>query len=159
MGGELCSYMYIVLSGSLVYSKYSGILQSFRKIEDRQSRSSKVCIVLTPITPGTDCNTKAVAEQECNPNQAISEAALWTPWLHVGDLAAQRHSNMFKLSPADFVGLIDSYPSVRASFRIHAARFVEVMNAEARHENTLDVHLGVSDMLDSARVFGGRRPQ
>lgn len=100
---EVCSRMYIVISGHVQYCA---------NVQQRDSANSGPALVRRTLHEG----------------KWVSEAALWTGWVHRGELRAVTDCLLFALDASGFARVISSHKSAHAFAAAYARKFVEGLN-------------------------------
>jgi len=101
--GEVCSRMYVVISGHVQYCA---------NVQQRDAAGSAPALVRRTLHGG----------------KWLSEAALWTGWVHRGELRAVTDCLLFALDASGFARVISSHKSAHAFAAAYARRFVEGLN-------------------------------
>lgn len=101
--GEVCSRMYIVVSGHVQYCA---------NVQQRDTVGAGPALVRRTLHGG----------------KWLSEAALWTGWVHRGELRAVTDCLLFALDASGFARVISSHKSAHAFAAAYARRFVESLN-------------------------------
>eukprot|EP00405_Crypthecodinium_cohnii_P033630 CAMPEP_0206532502 /NCGR_PEP_ID=MMETSP0325_2-20121206/4421_1 /ASSEMBLY_ACC=CAM_ASM_000347 /TAXON_ID=2866 /ORGANISM="Crypthecodinium cohnii, Strain Seligo" /LENGTH=337 /DNA_ID=CAMNT_0054028993 /DNA_START=28 /DNA_END=1038 /DNA_ORIENTATION=- len=102
--GEVCSKMYVIISGHVQYCA---------TVPQRDA------------PPGSP---PAIVKRTLRGGQWLSEAALWTGWVHRGELRAVTDSLLFALDAAGFARVISSHKSAHTYAAAYARKFVEGLN-------------------------------
>ncbi|CAE7876343.1 HSPA4 [Symbiodinium sp. KB8] len=119
--GESCSMMYVIISGQ---SQYAAQLPP-----PRDSPAG---------TPGTQ------VRKTLQSGQWLSEAALWTGWVHRGELRTLCDCLFFGLEAGRFARVISSQKSAHAFAASYARKFVEGLNRSIQSDITEDGFAGYS---------------
>jgi len=135
--GELCSSMYFVAEGRMCYLKYCFALRNFATPGTMKLSKAR--------TKTMEKDTGACIERLCHQGKALSEAVLWTNWVHCGDATAQSHAALLKLNTVDFQAVTSSYTVVDRVMKRHAQLFVKILNKVERMQR--------SDLFDSVVVI------
>jgi len=101
--GEVCSRMYIVISGHVQY---------WANVQQRDAVGAQPALVRRTLHGG----------------KWLSEAALWTGWVHRGELRAVTDCLLLALDASGFARVISSHKSAHAFAAAYARRFVEGLN-------------------------------
>jgi len=72
----------------------------------------------------------------------LSEATIWCPWVHQGDLSSRNYGSVLALKVAELLPLVSRFIVVRGMVLEHASIFVEMLNSCVR-----------SDLFDSRAVL------
>lgn len=100
--GEVCSRMYVVINGHVQYCA---------NVQQRDGGAGP-----------------AVVRRTLHGGQWLSEAALWTGWVHRGELRAVTDCLLFALDASGFARVISSHKSAHAFAAAYARKFVEGLN-------------------------------
>jgi len=117
--GEACTKMYVIISGVAQYTGH---------------------FLLRDTPPGT---SPQLNRRRLHSGEWLSEAALWTGWVHRGELRTLSHCLLFALDASGFARVISSHKSAHAFAAGYARKFVEGLN---RGLQTDLVEAGVVDM-------------
>jgi len=101
--GELCSRMYVIINGRAQY---------VASVQQQDSTNSGPALVKRVLHGG----------------QWLSEAALWTSWVHRGDLRALTDCLFFALDASVFARVISAHKSAHSFAAAYARKFVEGLN-------------------------------
>lgn len=102
--GEACSRMYVIISGHAQYCA---------NVQPRDA------------PPGVG---PTQVRRMVHSGQWLSEAALWTGWVHRGELRAVTECLIFALDASGFARVISSHKSAHAYAATYARKFVESLN-------------------------------
>lgn len=102
--GEVCSRMYIVVSGTVQYCA---------EVPQRSTAGGPAM---------------ATVRRTLHGGKWLSEAALWTGWVHRGEMRAVAECLLFVLDASGFARVISSHKSAHAFAAAYARRFVEGLN-------------------------------
>merc|ERR1711972_135902 len=86
---------------------------------------------------GEECPTEEVVVM--HPGSWCSEATLWTEWVHVGKLTAERYSEVLALDAANFVATTQAHRDVFRSSAEYSVKFVAQLNDQARKGELTDL--------------------
>mmetsp|Transcript_85005 Transcript_85005/g.133761 ORF Transcript_85005/g.133761 Transcript_85005/m.133761 type:complete len:134 (+) Transcript_85005:3-404(+) len=112
------------------------------------------------ITHKTSMASKTQDHAQSNPikridkGRLVSEASLWMPWVHVGDLCSTDHGQCFAICTLDLIAALERHPASLDIFSCYAQRFVRAARCanhaahSARMIELMDV-LTVLEMEDS----------
>merc|ERR1712224_328299 len=104
LAGDPCSRMYFVVSGQLQYTSYE--------------------------RPGTRrAPEEAQSQRMLCSGDWLCEAALWTSWVHRGDLRVVSDCLLFALDASGFARVVSGHKAAHVSAAAYARRFVEGLNA------------------------------
>lgn len=101
--GDACSHMYIIISGHVQYSA---------NVQRDAALGGAVQQVRRTLHGG----------------QWLSEAALWTGWIHRGETRVITETLLFALDATQFAKVISSHKSAHAFAAAYARKFVEGLN-------------------------------
>eukprot|EP00932_Pfiesteria_piscicida_P011897 SRR837773.23152.p1 GENE.SRR837773.23152~~SRR837773.23152.p1 ORF type:complete len:360 (-),score=83.37 SRR837773.23152:16-1068(-) len=104
MAGEVCSKMYVIISGHVQYSA---------TVPQRDAPAGAMPTIVKRTLRG---------------GQWLSEAALWTSWVHRGELRAVTDCLLFALDASGFARVISSHKSAHNYAAAYARKFVEGLN-------------------------------
>jgi len=104
MAGEVCSKMYVIISGHVQYCA---------TVQQRDAPAGSV---------------PAIVKRTLHGGQWLSEAALWTGWVHRGELRAITDCLLFALDASGFARVISSHKSAHTYAAAYARKFVEGLN-------------------------------
>jgi hypothetical protein len=79
--------------------------------------------------------------------QCVSEAALWTQWMHLGRMVAMRESDLVKISAATFRHIVLEYPLHSSYARKYGALFLQVINEKLRDRVASDLHVDLTQEM------------
>jgi hypothetical protein len=151
---QYCSHVYFLVDGTVVYVKCSRLLPALASTARRTSMSQSMdtYVSLRNSTMSQKGNGKQglLAGYRLQHFTAVSEAALWTRWNHMGECTSQSHSSLLALQVADFQTVCTSYCFVLKLLREHARYFVNMLNKAAGQH-------GRSDLCDTMRLMGSRK--
>jgi len=116
--GEQCSQMYFVANGNLQYTMSQPREQDARRPQDA-----------------------AYLRRTLSSGQWLSEAALWTSWVHRGELRVITDSFLFALDASGFARVISSHKVAHVLAASYARKFVETLNRGPQ-----------TDLMDAAPV-------
>lgn len=102
--GEACSRMYVVVSGHVQYSA---------SVQPRDAAAGAA---------------PAQVRRTLHGGQWLSEAALWTGWVHRGELRVVTDCLLFALDASGFARVISSHKSAHQFAAEYARKFVEGLN-------------------------------
>merc|ERR1711862_761348 len=126
---ELCSCMYFVRTGSLVYLRYSCFCSN--RYRPRPSSSNEDA-------DGYKSSQNVVRAGDC-----LSEPVLWCRWQHCGDLAGQAPATLLELHIEDLNEVATNYPDVVDWGSKHAKFVVDVLNGTTV----------LSDLLNTSSIY------
>eukprot|EP00927_Polykrikos_kofoidii_P065284 TRINITY_DN61066_c0_g1_i1.p1 TRINITY_DN61066_c0_g1~~TRINITY_DN61066_c0_g1_i1.p1 ORF type:complete len:409 (-),score=63.48 TRINITY_DN61066_c0_g1_i1:335-1465(-) len=106
--GEACSQMYFIVSGHVLYTGH---------IKDPDPRRSH----------DGSCGVTQI-RRTLHGGQWLSEAALWTGWVHRGELRVVTDCLLFTLGASGFARVISSHKSAHVFAAGYARKFVETLN-------------------------------
>jgi len=66
---------------------------------------------------------------EVNVNEWISEAALWTQWMHIGDLRARNETRLCRLDSRVFGDIVSQFDHADFDPKVYAVEFVNNLNS------------------------------
>lgn len=106
--GEACSQMYFIVSGHVLYTGH---------IKDPDPRRA---------LEGS-CGVTQI-QRTLHGGQWLSEAALWTGWVHRGELRVVTDCLLFTLGASGFARVISSHKLAHVFAACYARKFVETLN-------------------------------
>ncbi|CAE8711022.1 unnamed protein product, partial [Polarella glacialis] len=108
--GESCGMMYIVVNGMAQYT--------------------------AQLPAGRGGGHPTLVRRVLQGGQWLSEAALWTGWVHRGELRTLSECLFFGLDAAKFAKVISSHKSVHSCAAGYARKFVEGLNSSVQSDIT-----------------------
>ena len=102
--GEACSKMYVIISG---HAQYNASMQA---------------------RDGSPGASMSHIRRTLHSGQWLSEAALWTGWVHRGELRVVTDCMLVALDASGFARVISSHKSAHQYAAQYARRFVESLN-------------------------------
>mmetsp|Transcript_57732 Transcript_57732/g.122814 ORF Transcript_57732/g.122814 Transcript_57732/m.122814 type:complete len:794 (-) Transcript_57732:368-2749(-) len=142
--GSICSRLYLMTSGEGHYTRYAKTFAALL------SGESAIAAGLGGAA-GADADVASIEQEsksstsspenfqmfedrhrqlqggEVRAGSLLSEFALWTPWLHKGDLEATGEVTMFTINIGAFGELVCHFASVQQHFRLHAHRVLNFL--------------------------------
>lgn len=106
--GEACCQMYFVVSGHVLYTG------NIKETDPQKTADGQYAVTQIRRT--------------LHGGQWLSEAALWTGWVHRGELRVVADCFLFALSAAGFARVISSHKSAHVFAAGYARKFVETLN-------------------------------
>jgi len=88
------------------------------------------------------------------PSQIVSEAALWTDWVHVGSLRAITGTNLVKIDRKKFLEVCEHLPESLPFLSEYAVKFVETLNATDPSDLTTLQLVPQTSRSSTRRSFG-----
>lgn len=102
--GEVCSRMYVIINGHVQYCA---------SVQQRDAPAG---------------SAPALVKRTLHGGQWLSEAALWTGWVHRGELRGITDCLLVGLDATSFARIISSHKSAHAFAAAYARKFVEGLN-------------------------------
>lgn len=144
--GEASTHVLFVFRGRVLYLALSSAAFNLdTKVNNLHSLSHDTSLCVAEVSTPTTTRSKAnLLEEKYVKHETVSEACLWTPWRHFGDLRSVTESHLVALEAREFVGVVSAHLSAWKIARSQAILFVDVMNS------LLSQGISPTDLCESA---------